>query len=473
MSAVSIRKARQAAATTTAPPESRTLVVKSSNEPVKAQPTATRKRSSSSSGSGQESEASAKKQPRTTRASDPHSAVPDSLFHNDPLPEPPRRQPKSSHSNNNSNSSTVSPVASTSRHRDELPQENHPKKQKKARYFVDEPVQASAPKKSSGRASSIQDLTVDTDESDEEEEQDAPPASAPARPARPPAASPEQSAESSVSESSDGEPEPTLQSEPSTSRPPSPAPALDNEEASSDLFVPQDGVNIARVRFRPNSKLSQRYSIAQTQQAILLGLRLDDAVSLCGTARLFVLAGRVSVHEALLDPESQALDLFAPNTHVLPRITALPSSSSSSLVHLESLIKTATFDPPLQSSAFREAEAVVLLAPMTDTGVEGLEDLVKLSGILPRSGSMWTRSSSSGTDAGLGSSTLWSGTGFEVVHRKTPTFPAPYPSDWSNALHKLEEASQGVQSPIVAFSGPKRAGKSTLAKCVLNRLCRT
>lgn len=444
-SALAVRKARERAA-----------AAASQNSITLGQPSA----SSSSDAASAKKRATAEngelpKQQRAKRGSpvspnDPRSGVPDSLFHDQPHP---RR---------------IATRKSALRTEGDVDQQLEPSHKQPARKTRATKNSKESPKEVEPSITFAVELSENSSEFDDDQDNDAPAASTSRTVINTRLQKQSQTASSSddtsVSNSSDQESVAPVQSDLSTPRLPSPPSATSDRSAALTrfhIFQPEAGRNAAYVTFQGDHETGIKYGIAAGQRGILLAIPTAQSLSLCGTAQLRVMSGEVDVHQAVFRPESSPLNLFAPSTHTLPRITALASDVSHPVLNLF-LSSGGTVAPSLPLANLATTSAVVLISPLSNTGIEKIESLVKLSGIIPRSGDMWTQSTSA-----------WSGTGFQLLSEETPSFPLAYPEDWTDALKQLQVSARGVKSPICVSVGPKRAGKSTISKCAVNGLLQT
>ena len=151
--------------------------------------------------------------------------------------------------------------------------------------------------------------------------------------------------------------------------------------------------------------------------------------------------------------------MFAPSSHPLPITFALPRNLPPSPISL----------PGGSTIETREFDAVILVSSLS-SGIEGVEKPLKAAGLGGASG-MWE---SEGVANG------WGDKGWQVILEPTPSLTSlRMPGGWGDALEGLvataEVREEGVMPVaedrvVVMVEGPKRVGKSTFARLLLNRL---
>ena len=162
---------------------------------------------------------------------------------------------------------------------------------------------------------------------------------------------------------------------------------------------------------------------------------------------------------AHLYASSTDMPIYAPSTHPLPVIEASLQPLSLSSSQTVNFPATWSYKP---SPIAKLGRGTILLKPLR-TGLEGLERFARVGGMIPRNVGMWALAD---TDR------KWRSGSFELVaspHRNANALAMP-PS-WSKSLDVLEKVSENNARDIrIVVQGAKRAGKSTFAKMLVNRL---
>ncbi|KAF9813050.1 hypothetical protein IEO21_05786 [Rhodonia placenta] len=193
------------------------------------------------------------------------------------------------------------------------------------------------------------------------------------------------------------------------------------------------------------------------QRGTLLVLSLGETLTLLGTCSLIVLHGSISLYGATLHASSTVHRVFAPRSSPLPVIESLSQTRHPRDISLAL--------PSRIRAAATAGRAAVLLQDI-QTGVEGLGLVCRtFDGVFAPS--RW-QSSSAVPDLGLNSVKL-------VAHHTRDLNPLLIPHSWEAATSSLltrDVSTSGYASArlVCLVKGPKNAGKSTLARTLLNRL---
>lgn len=193
------------------------------------------------------------------------------------------------------------------------------------------------------------------------------------------------------------------------------------------------------------------------QRGTLLVLSLGETLTLLGTCSLIVLHGSISLYGATLHASSTVYRVFAPRSSPLPVIESLSQTRHPRDISLAL--------PSRIRAAATAGRAAVLLQDI-QTGVEGLGLVCRtFDGVFAPS--RW-QSSSAVPDLGLNSVKL-------VTHHTRDLNPLLIPHSWEAATSSLltrDVSTSGYASArlVCLVKGPKNAGKSTLARTLLNRL---
>ncbi|GAA5964517.1 hypothetical protein JCM21900_000626 [Sporobolomyces salmonicolor] len=234
-------------------------------------------------------------------------------------------------------------------------------------------------------------------------------------------------------------------------------------------FSPAIGTNAIRT--------TVQHEDGSSVEGVLYALRAGDDLVIHGAFDLTLVYGSVTVLGATLSasPAGQQLpvlspiathSIFSPSSHPLPPIAALPSAVSSD--------PTARLDLPNGSSLDLSLYAAVLLVTDHQTGIEGIELPLKSGGLGCASGMFpapAARRSTGNAEAG----TTW-----RLIIEPVPALALMRELEpWSAALSSfaplvsaVEENASSIDPGrlVVMVEGPKRAGKSTFARTLMNRL---
>ncbi|GAA5904333.1 hypothetical protein JCM5296_005259 [Sporobolomyces johnsonii] len=234
-------------------------------------------------------------------------------------------------------------------------------------------------------------------------------------------------------------------------------------------FSPASGMNALRT--------TVQHEDGSSVEGVLYALREGDDLVIHGTFGLTPVYGSVTVLGATLSasPAGQQLPVlspiathpvFSPSSHPLPPIAALPPAVSSDL--------TARLDLPNGSSLDLSAYAAVLLVTDRQTGIEGIELPLKSGGLGCASG-MFPAPSGTRSMGNVEAGATW-----RLITEPVPALALMRELEpWSAALSSFapfvsaveEEASSTDPGRLVVMvEGPKRAGKSTFARTLMNRL---
>ncbi|KAG8883466.1 Polynucleotide 5'-hydroxyl-kinase grc3 [Tulasnella sp. 331] len=193
---------------------------------------------------------------------------------------------------------------------------------------------------------------------------------------------------------------------------------------------------------------------------VVIILAPEDTLCITGTVSLTVLHGSVDLLGTRLTKSPRAHPIFAPRSAPLPIISCSTSAAISAPISpSESL-------PPKVFYFLDEKNCALLLRPLT-TGVEGLEKVCgTFDGVF---------------DGADDTDEVLSICGFHPVYSAANNLqPFTFTPEWKRALDEvapptsdsLSHTSTAIPRPLVAMvKGPKRTGKSTFARTLLNRLC--
>lgn len=225
-------------------------------------------------------------------------------------------------------------------------------------------------------------------------------------------------------------------------------------------FTPEENVNVCRLSAAQTQKLSPSL---ERSGGVVVSLAEDESLMLSGTCLITPLQGAVRVFLTVLSPSQDrpSHPLYAPLSHPLPCIERMESP------------EPALFDTEKAgiTAALLQTKRSVFLLQELRSGIEGIDDgPLALQGI----GRVWPEGKSA--------------FGLEGCHPILAPPPRPVyayqtPESWEQALSVLpgpqfldvedidDETHEERLRPIVTLlKGPKRSGKSTLSREVVNRL---
>ncbi|WWD18617.1 hypothetical protein CI109_103070 [Kwoniella shandongensis] len=220
---------------------------------------------------------------------------------------------------------------------------------------------------------------------------------------------------------------------------------------STSKYNPTQGVNLI---YYAEEALNAAGLVGRPGPGVLISLVKDESLMMAGRFLLTPLSGTIQLFSTTLTSASnEAHPVFAPTSHPLPVIKPLEKSKKGNAPSSKYLSKLKL------PSTFQRGSAVFLLQELRS----GLEDM--RYGAVPEFARVW-----------LEEEGPW---GLKGVHPiigsiSTPVYPYVTPPTWSEALsdHKtFEPEMEELQNPLVALvKGPKRSGKSTFARALLNSL---
>lgn len=222
----------------------------------------------------------------------------------------------------------------------------------------------------------------------------------------------------------------------------------------------EDDVNFATL----TAKQLSEAGIASSGPGVVISIRVQETLAIVGTYSVTPLQGSLALLSTTIVPsaENTSYPVFAPTSHPVP-ILARANDEESESDLLEVLDLPESFDlSPSQT---------VFLLQENRTGIEGLS-----GDVVPGFNSIW-----------LSEEGAW---GLRGVHPILDNFPVPVyphvtPESWRHALASVvpneadpedsdDETPGPVSRPPVAIvKGPKRSGKSALARATLNKLLET
>ncbi|ORY30532.1 hypothetical protein BCR39DRAFT_528588 [Naematelia encephala] len=228
---------------------------------------------------------------------------------------------------------------------------------------------------------------------------------------------------------------------------------------TTSRFEPKWGVNLHKVSAFDLSNMGIHETPTSTGGGVVVSLSSNENLMLAGMFSLTPLRGSLDLLSSTLHASTptapRSYPVFAPTSHPLPVIC--PSKNSVTSSDLHELPLPSTFALGDDTSDLR----TVFLVREHHCGLEELRH-----GAVPGFSHIW-----------LDHSGAW---GLKGVHPVIGSFPTPvYPHitspSWQSALDSLksDEASEEAindEPVVVLVKGPKRSGKSTLARASVNRL---
>ncbi|GMK53769.1 hypothetical protein CspeluHIS016_0103550 [Cutaneotrichosporon spelunceum] len=219
-------------------------------------------------------------------------------------------------------------------------------------------------------------------------------------------------------------------------------------------FQPREGVNVATLK---KGSLPTALGLGP---AVAISLGEGETLAVVGTFRIVPLQHSVSLLSTTLRPAEDDVEVypvFAPTCHPVPVIAPIinPDQLACSSV-LE--------DIRLPKGFLRDATRAIVLLQENRTGIDSLS-----GDVVPGFNNVWA-----------GEKGAWGLSGMQPVTANfTPVYAHTTPSSWSDALASLKQAPPPDDDdedtpaeciPVVVVKGPKRSGKSSLARAALNHL---
>lgn len=211
----------------------------------------------------------------------------------------------------------------------------------------------------------------------------------------------------------------------------------------------EDGVDprvLINGRGRANSIATQISSFVPTEintavykpgLSVKYSLKASETMVFQGEYSLRVLSGSIQVYGATLTPSSGTHEVWAPSTHALPVIEALPRKTGDKVQE-----KDGEFDAEIVVGKFNS----------------GIRDIGRL---WPMFGGVWAPPNTTNKE--------------DTYHLLTTSTSPPgtltTPSAWLPLLSDFITPSP--QAPVILITGPKSSGKSTLSRTLTNILLNT
>ncbi|KIK94403.1 hypothetical protein PAXRUDRAFT_142920 [Paxillus rubicundulus Ve08.2h10] len=233
-------------------------------------------------------------------------------------------------------------------------------------------------------------------------------------------------------------------------------PRVDDPPDSINPFVPSIPTKIQHVTLSTFHPVPERnvYHIPSSkytanENAIILVLHPGDSVAFIGAYTLCVLKGSLSLLGVTLSPSDQKHRVFA------PRSSPLPVLSWVAAIHPGSCTYT------IPSTIRHQENSTAVLIQYLDTGIEGLGRICRVfeNAFKP------PRDPSAFNSVDLPGISL-------VTHSTKEIHPFTLLHSWETALASIAgtQDSDSGTPPICLVKGPKKSGKSTLARTLVNRL---
>ncbi|KAG1822276.1 hypothetical protein EV424DRAFT_1398775 [Suillus variegatus] len=177
----------------------------------------------------------------------------------------------------------------------------------------------------------------------------------------------------------------------------------------------------------------------------------EETLALLGIFTLTVLKGSISILGVTLSASKTAHHVFAPRSAPIPILQC-----ASSNVHTDLDIY------PLPPRVRQNHGGAVVAIRSLDTGVEGLGRVCRVFDAVFEP-SRWQRSSAEAIRPGVNL----------ITHSDRDVLPFVLPESWSIALSAAEtppSSADPISPSVYVVKGPKKSGKSTFARTLLNRL---
>ncbi|WVW84854.1 hypothetical protein I302_106889 [Kwoniella bestiolae CBS 10118] len=222
-------------------------------------------------------------------------------------------------------------------------------------------------------------------------------------------------------------------------------PSMQDSTSNTSNFIPIEGVNIHKISEDElkSAGLKDDYS----GDGMIINLSREETLIIAGTYTLTPLSGSISISSCTLSPNGSSHPIFAPTSHPIPIISSSSTATQKNVPWLKKL---------KLSKEFKQGQNLFLVRE-NQCGIDGLR-----YGAIPGFAHIWLEE--------VGS---W---GLKGVHPvtgsfSTPIYPHVTPPTWSKAVNSLPSAEEAIEQPFVGLvKGPKRSGKSTFARAVLNNL---
>lgn len=220
---------------------------------------------------------------------------------------------------------------------------------------------------------------------------------------------------------------------------------LRSEPSQLSTFRPTRDLNVYELSADEASAMGLR------NETSVISIDWEETLALLGTYALTVLKGSISILGVTLSASKEAHHVFAPRSAPIPILRC-----ASSDVHDDSNIYS------LPSRIRNNRGGVVVAIQSLDTDVEGLGRVCRVfDGVFEPS--RWQRSSVEAIRPGVSL----------VTHSTRDVLPFVLPESWSIALSAAEtspSSADPIPVSVYVVKGPKKSGKSTFARTLLNRL---
>ncbi|WRT67936.1 uncharacterized protein IL334_004910 [Kwoniella shivajii] len=233
-------------------------------------------------------------------------------------------------------------------------------------------------------------------------------------------------------------------------------PAVLDSISNTSNFNPIEGINLYKMSEDELSAsgLQDEYS----GDGLILSLAKDETLIIAGTYILTPLSRSITISSCVLSSDESSHQIFAPTSHPIPIIAPSPATSSA---------KSVTWLNDLRLPKKFIKTGTLFLIRENPCGIDGLR-----FGAIPGFAHIWLEE--------IGN---W---GLRGVHPVIGSFPTPIyphitPPTWSEALSSSLPLNatqsnslthyESAEEPFVGIvKGPKRTGKSTFARSILNNL---
>jgi len=244
-------------------------------------------------------------------------------------------------------------------------------------------------------------------------------------------------------------------------------PKYHNPDALTVLttFYPVRDQNV----FHLSNEETRSLGLSYLSSGRLFALQEGETVSFVGTYRLTVIVGSLSICGAILSPSPRTHDVFAPRSSPLPVLKACSNPEN------ESWKPT----PPDRLKDIFQASNTVFILQELRTNVEGLGSVCKTFE------SVFRPSRLSGEDkldlrlAGIHmvcrirSTNIIYSQDCQVTNSAKDIHPYLIPPSWDAAMKSFSSSGSEQslsEAPMYVVKGPKKSGKSSFAKMLLNKL---
>ncbi|KAI6039252.1 hypothetical protein EDC04DRAFT_3112463 [Pisolithus marmoratus] len=188
----------------------------------------------------------------------------------------------------------------------------------------------------------------------------------------------------------------------------------------------------------------------QGDDGLVLVLNASESVALLGVYLLVILQGRANLCGVTLGPSSTQHRVFAPRSSPIPVVSWAPTDTHSKR--------------PLPSIVHANPDATVVLIQYVNTGVEDLSRVFRVFENVFKPPRMLPQETSEFPKYVL----------YVIANSTKDIVPFTFPPSWETGLVYMDPVPNSETDttviPVCVVKGPKKSGKSTFSRTLLNRL---